>query len=719
MARTTRRSGKGVRTDCARSVDKIRQDTQSRRQRVLASAVLCEVLEQRRLLSWSMHGAADFNADEKPDVIWRDEGAGATGAVRIQFMSGSGGITLESTVELLGSPAVEWNLVGAGDFNADSHPDLFWHKPSTGQTSIWLMNGTTVTSTTSVGTPAVAWEAVAVGDFDGDGKSDLLWHNSSTSSLNRWKMNGTTVVSTANLSASRTYATWEVVGTGDFNTSDAKADIVWRQRATPYANDVWLMNDASVTSTLNLTQDGTPISVNNSNYRIGGTGKLNSDAHSDILWYGPTNTAWYMNGGVRTGSAAMPSAPTVLSPAAPTGFTATAVDHARIDLAWNIAVSPATFYIECQENGTGTWIPVDTQPISGALRSFSDTAVAADRSYSYRIRATNAGGHSGYATAVGVTPAQLSATATSASAITLTWSNASGESGYVLERSISADFTAGTVTAFNLAADTTSYQDDSLEETTRYYYRVQALGLPATPPWAFADATTPYAIPTIATAPASAVHAEPTKLNLSALGNTQRGESFLTYHWSVVAKPTGADDPLFSANATNAAKNSVATFAKSGSYTLRLEIHNGDQSVGQDFNVSVQSATASVEVTPATTTLNLQGTQQFTAAAVDQFGDTLPVTWSIVTGGGSIDQTGLYTAPATAGSATVRATADGLYDEAAVTITNNGPIIIVMSVNEDATLAFAAADFMNAFSDGDPGNTLAKILIETLPAHGG
>ena len=47
--------------------------------------------------------------------------------------------------------------------------------------------------------------------------------------------------------------------------------------------------------------------------------------------------------------------------------------------------------------------------------------------------------------------------------------------------------------------------------------------------------------------------------DLSVLGNDDKGEPALKYFWSVVEKPEGADDPDFSANGTNAAKNSTAT----------------------------------------------------------------------------------------------------------------------------------------------------------------
>ena len=66
---------------------------------------------------------------------------------------------------------------------------------------------------------------------------------------------------------------------------------------------------------------------------------------------------------------------------------------------------------------------------------------------------------------------------------------------------------------------------------------------------------------------------------------------------------------------------------------------------------------ASVSVTPATAAVAVTQTKQFVAAGKDNTGSafTISPTWS-VTGGGTISTTGLFTAPATAGTSTIKAT---------------------------------------------------------------
>jgi|GEM_PF-318331 len=176
------------------------------------------------------------------------------------------------------------------------------------------------------------------------------------------------------------------------------------------------------------------------------------------------------------------------------------------------------------------------------------------------------------------------------------------------------------------------------------------------------------AAPTVATAAAASPGTvTATTTALSVLGADDAGEAALTYTWSA----SGPGVVSYSANGTNAARNAVATFSQAGAYSFTCTIMDaGGLSVASSVNVTVNQALTAINVTPATASINVNATQQFSAAGVDQFGQamTASVVWSVISGGGSINASGLYTAAASAGSATVQAVSGGVSDTAAVTI---------------------------------------------------
>jgi hypothetical protein len=180
--------------------------------------------------------------------------------------------------------------------------------------------------------------------------------------------------------------------------------------------------------------------------------------------------------------------------------------------------------------------------------------------------------------------------------------------------------------------------------------------------------------PTIAT-PASA-NPNPvtgTTTNLSVLGADQAGEASLTYTWQTTAAPAGAS-PIYSANGTNAAKNTVVTFNRSGAYTFQVTIADAQGlTVTSSVNVTVNAVLTKVVVTPAAVTLTDGAQQQFAAQALDQFSQPLATqpsfAWSKLSGPGSISKTGRYTAPTKGtGTAIVQAKAAGKTGQSTITI---------------------------------------------------
>ena len=79
--------------------------------------------------------------------------------------------------------------------------------------------------------------------------------------------------------------------------------------------------------------------------------------------------------------------------------------------------------------------------------------------------------------------------------------------------------------------------------------------------------------PTVVT-PASAMPSPVTgtTTTLSVLGADDGGEANLTYTWAATTLPSGAAAPTFSVNGTNAAKQTMATFSKAGTYGFTVTI---------------------------------------------------------------------------------------------------------------------------------------------------
>jgi PA14 domain/Carbohydrate binding module (family 35)/Carbohydrate binding module (family 6)/K319L-like, PKD domain len=165
-----------------------------------------------------------------------------------------------------------------------------------------------------------------------------------------------------------------------------------------------------------------------------------------------------------------------------------------------------------------------------------------------------------------------------------------------------------------------------------------------------------------------------TTTQLHVLGADDGGEANLTYTWSVVGTPPAP--VTFSANGTNAAKDTIATFTKAGTYTFQVTISDGNLSATSSVTVVVQQTLTGIAVSPATATVQQGGTQQFTAVGSDQFGSAMAtppaLAWSLsgATAPGTMTGSGLYTAP-TAGTptVTVRATAGAVSGSASVTVT--------------------------------------------------
>ena len=109
--------------------------------------------------NWSIVGTGDFNSDGRPDILWHHA---VSGQVVVWHMNGAA--LLDGT--FTDPPALadtSWRLSATGDFNADGKPDLVWRHSGSGQVVVWYLDGPRLTGGSFTDPPAVSdlnWKVV-------------------------------------------------------------------------------------------------------------------------------------------------------------------------------------------------------------------------------------------------------------------------------------------------------------------------------------------------------------------------------------------------------------------------------------------------------------------------------------------------------------------------------------------------------------------------------
>ena len=131
---------------------------------------------------------------------------------------------------------------------------------------------------------------------------------------------------------------------------------------------------------------------------------------------------------------------------------------------------------------------------------------------------------------------------------------------------------------------------------------------------------------------------------------------------------------------------------------------------------------ATITVTPNPATLSVLATQQFVAVGKDAGGNTVTFTptWTVVAGGGTIDQNGNFTAGAATGTFTntVQASNSGLKGFATVTVTAGALATITVTPNP-ATMSISATQQFTAVGKDVAGNVVTIAPTWAVVAGGG
>ena len=165
----------------------------------------------------------DHNRDNRADLVTFEN---STRTIRLRYLNGAG---VASTTAVETTVGVGWSPVAQGDFDGDQQPDFLIRNATTGQSFIWLMDETRITSFSEVGYALPSSiEVLAIMDVDGDTDDDIIWIDRNDNKVYAWRLSGS-VLTGGGLIADSTGTYF--LGAGDID-DDGDGDLLFRQTST-------------------------------------------------------------------------------------------------------------------------------------------------------------------------------------------------------------------------------------------------------------------------------------------------------------------------------------------------------------------------------------------------------------------------------------------------------------------------------------------------------
>lgn len=169
-------------------------------------------------------------------------------------------------------------------------------------------------------------------------------------------------------------------------------------------------------------------------------------------------------------------------PDAPDNLRCTQTELGKVDLQWNDnATNESGFEVWRYTAGQQSYTRIGT--LNANATSYSDANVAYGIQYSYRIRAYNADGYSGYSNVLQITslkpdppkaPSSLTSKTCTDKSITISWDdNSNDEDGFVVVRQSTEN--PEDAVSISVQPNDTLYVDNDVKPSTTYIYTVQAV----------------------------------------------------------------------------------------------------------------------------------------------------------------------------------------------------------------------------------------------------
>lgn len=278
-------------------------------------------------------------------------------------------------------------------------------------------------------------------------------------------------------------------------------------------------------------------------------------------------------------------------PAAPSNLTAAAASFTSASLTWiDNSNNESSFLIE-RASGI-SYTQIATVPAN--TTSYTDTGLASNSSYSYRVRATNAGGNSAYTNIASATllsppnaPSSLVATPTSSTAIALAWTdNSSNETSFRVERSTD-NLTFSEIG--NVAANVVAYNDTGLTNGRTYYYRVRARN--GAGDSAYSDPANATLVPPLPSPPAAPSNLVATASSSTAIGLTWVDNSNNETSFRIERSTDGISFSEITSTAADVTSYSDTGLASDATYYYRVRARNagGDSAYSNSANATIVS----------------------------------------------------------------------------------------------------------------------------------